>query len=69
MDVDEWRDEFTVLDVEKEFATPVKKHEGGLGKAEVSATFDLAEKVELGVGYSMDTDGESTATGKVTYKL
>ena len=69
MDVDEWRDEFTVLDVEKEFATPVKKHEGGLGKAEVSATFDLAEKVELGVGYSMDTDGESTATGKITYKL
>ena len=69
MDVDEWRDEFTVLDVEKEFATPVKKHEGGLGKAEVSATFDIAEKVELGVGYSMDTDGESTATGKVTYKL
>lgn len=69
MNVDEWRDEFTVLDVEKEFATPVKKHEGGLGKAEVSATFDIAEKVELGVGYSMDTDGESTATGKVTYKL
>ena len=69
MNVDEWRDEFTVLDVEKEFSTPVKKHEGGLGKAEVSATFDLAEKVELGVGYSMDTDGESIATGKVTYKL
>ena len=69
MNVDEWRDEFTVLDVEKEFATPVKKHEGGLGKAEVSATFDIAEKVELGVGYSMDTDGESTTTGKVTYKL
>ena len=69
MNVDEWRDDFTVLDVEKEFATPVKKHDGGLGRAGVSATFDLAEKVELGVGYSMDTDGESTATGKVTYKL
>lgn len=69
MNVDEWRDEFTVLDVEKEFATPVKKHQGGLGKAAISATFDLAEKVELGAGYSIDTEGESVATGKITYKL
>ncbi|WP_300361475.1 autotransporter outer membrane beta-barrel domain-containing protein, partial [Fusobacterium sp.] len=69
MDVDEWRDEFTVLDVTKEFATPVKKHEGGVGTASVSATFDLAEKVELVGSYSIDTEGEGVATGKVTYKL
>ncbi|WP_300331124.1 autotransporter outer membrane beta-barrel domain-containing protein, partial [Fusobacterium sp.] len=69
MDVDEWRDEFTVLDVTKEFATPVKKYEGGVGTASVSATFDLAEKVELVGSYSIDTEGEGVATGKVTYKL
>ncbi|WP_051532647.1 exo-alpha-sialidase [Fusobacterium perfoetens] len=69
MNVDDWRDDFTVLDVEKEFSTPVKRHEGGVGTATVSATFDLVDKVEVGVGYSIETDGESTATGKITYKL
>ena len=68
-DVDEWKDNFTVLDVEKEFATPVKKYDSGVGTATVSVTFDLADKVEVGVGYSVETDGESTTTGKITYKL
>lgn len=69
MDVDEWKDDFTVLDVEKQFATPVKKYDGGIGTATVSATFDLIDKLEVGIGYSLETDGESTVTGKVTYKL
>ena len=68
-DVDEWKDDFTVLDVEKQFATPVKKYDGGIGTATVSATFDLIDKLEVGIGYSLETDGESTVTGKVTYKL
>ncbi len=37
--------------------------------ATISATFDVAEKVELGVGYSVDTTGEGVTTGKVTYKF
>ena len=69
MNVDDWRDEFTVLDVTKEYSTPVKKYDGGVGVATVSATFDVAEKVELGVGYSVDTTGEGVTTGKVTYKF
>ncbi|MGY0395334.1 exo-alpha-sialidase [Fusobacterium sp. SYSU M8A802] len=69
MNVDDWRDEFTVLDVTKEYSTPVKKYDGGVGMATVSATFDIAEKVELGVGYSVDTTGEGVTTGKVTYKF
>ncbi|MGY0395333.1 exo-alpha-sialidase [Fusobacterium sp. SYSU M8A802] len=69
MNVDDWRDEFTVLDVTKEYSTPVKKYDGGVGMAIVSATFNVAEKVELGVGYSIDTTGEGVTTGKVTYKF
>ena len=69
MNVDDWRDEFTVLDVTKEYSTPVKKYDGGVGMATVSATFDVADKVELGVGYSVDTTGEGVTTGKATYKF
>ena len=69
MDVDDWRDDFTVLDVTKKYATPVEKHEAGVFYTGISAGLDIADKVETSVSYRMDSTGENIFTGTMTYKF
>ena len=69
MDVDDWRDDFTVLDVTKKYATPVEKHEAGVFSAGISAGVDVADKVETTISYRMDSTGENIFTGSMTYKF
>lgn len=69
MDVDDWRDDFTVLDVTKKHATPVEKHEAGVFSAGISAGVDVADKVETTISYRMDSTGENIFTGSMTYKF
>lgn len=69
MNENNWRDKFTVLDVTKDFATPVNKYDGGVIDAEISAGLDVADKFEVTVSYLVDSTGENIASGKVTYKF
>lgn len=69
MDVDDWRDDFTVLDVTKKYATPVEKHEAGVFYTGISAGLDIVDKVETSVSYRMDSTGENIFTGTMTYKF
>lgn len=69
MDVDDWRDDFTVLDVTKKYAVPVEEHEAGVVYAGVSVGFDIADKLETTISYRMDSTGENVFVGKVTYKF
>ena len=69
MDVDDWRDDFTVLDVTKKHATPVEKHEAGVFSAGISAGVDVADKVETTISYRMDSTGENIFIGSMTYKF
>ena len=69
MDVDDWRDDFTVLDVTKKYATPVEKHKSGVLYAGVSAGFDIADKVETTISYKIDSTGENIFIGSMTYKF
>ena len=69
MDVDKWSDKFTVLDVEKEYATPVEDNRGGVASAEVFANLELSNKVEIGVSYKRDSLGKDKTMGKLTYKF
>lgn len=69
MNVDEWRDKFTILDVEKEYARPVEKHSTGVANAGFHLTLDFADKVETTLAYTVDSTGEGITTGRLTYKF
>lgn len=69
MNVDEWRDKFTILDVEKEYARPVEKHSAGVANAGFHLTLDFADKVETTLAYTVDSTGEGITTGRLTYKF
>ena len=69
MNVDEWKDKFTVLDVEKEYSRPLSKHDGGVVEAKISASLDIADKVETSISYSIDSTGEGVTKGAITYKF
>lgn len=69
MNIDDWRDKFTILDVEKEYARPVEKHEAGVANAGFHLTLDFADKVETTLAYTVDSTGEGITTGKLTYKF
>ena len=69
MDVDQWKDKFIVLDVEKEFARPVRKNKYGVGFGEISGKLTLGDKVDAIISVSMDTLGETMSTGKLIYKF
>lgn len=69
MNVDEWKDKFTVLDVEKEYSRPLSKHDGGVVEAKISASLDIADKVETSISYSIDSTGEEVTKGAITYKF
>lgn len=69
MNEDDWRDEFTILDVEKKFATPVEKHDAGVVATGLSLTLDIADKVETTLSVSADSTGDTITTGKLTYKF
>lgn len=69
MNEDNWRDEFTVLDVTKEFATPVNKYNAGIIDAKLSIGLDINDKLEVIASYSVDSTGENFATGKMVYKF
>lgn len=69
MNVDDWRDKFTILDVEKEYARPVEKHSAGVANAGLHLTLDFADKVETTLAYTVDSTGEGITTGRLTYKF
>lgn len=69
MNVDDWRDKFTILDVEKEYARPVEKHSAGVANAGFHLTLDFADKVETTLAYTVDSTGEGITTGRLTYKF
>ena len=69
MNVDDWRDKFTILDVEKEYARPVEKHSAGIANAGFHLTLDFADKVETTLAYTVDSTGEGITTGRLTYKF
>ncbi|MCJ8342866.1 MAG: hypothetical protein MJH09_08480 [Cetobacterium sp.] len=69
MNVDSWKDKFTVLDVEKEFARPVRKNKYGVTTGEISGTIAFGEKFYGTLTLSTDTLGETTTKGKITYKF
>lgn len=69
MNIDDWRDDFTILDVEKEYARPVEKHNGGIANAGLYLTLDFADKIETTLAYTFDSNGEGITTGKLTYKF
>lgn len=69
MNVDDWRDKFTILDVEKEYARPVEKHSAGVANAGFHLTLDFVDKVETTLAYTVDSTGEGITTGRLTYKF
>lgn len=69
MNIDDWRDKFTILDVEKEYARPVEKHSAGVTNVGFHLTLDFADKVETTLAYTVDSTGEGITTGKLTYKF
>lgn len=69
MNVDDWRDKFTILDVEKEYARPIEKHSAGVANAGFHLTLDFADKVETTLAYTVDSTGEGITTGRLTYKF
>lgn len=69
MNIDDWRDKFTILDVEKEYARPVEKHSAGVANAGFHLTLDFADKVETTLAYTVDSTGEGITTGRLTYKF
>lgn len=69
MNVDDWRDKFTILDVEKEYARPIEKHSAGVANASFHLTLDFADKVETTLAYTVDSTGEGITTGRLTYKF
>ncbi|MHA4988085.1 exo-alpha-sialidase [Cetobacterium somerae] len=69
MDVDKWSDKFTVLDVEKEYATPVEDNRGGVASAEIFTNLELSNKVEIGISYKRDSLGKDKTMGRLTYKF
>lgn len=69
MNVDDWRDKFTILDVEKEYARPVEKHSAGIANAGFHLTLDFVDKVETTLAYTVDSTGEGITTGRLTYKF
>lgn len=69
MNIDQWKDKFIVLDVEKEFARPIKKNEYGVGFGEIFSKLSLGDKVDTIISLSMDTLGETMVKGKLTYKF
>ena len=69
MNIDDWRDKFTILDVEKDFARPVEKHSAGIANVGFHLTLDFADKVETTLAYNVDSTGEGMTTGRLTYKF
>ena len=69
MNVDDWRDKFTILDVEKEYARSVEKHSAGVANAGFHLTLDFVDKVETTLAYTVDSTGEGITTGRLTYKF
>lgn len=69
MSVDKWKDKFTVLDVEKEYATPVEDNKGGVASVKVFTNLELSNKVELELSYKVDSLGKDKTMGKLTYKF
>lgn len=69
MNIDDWRDKFTILDVEKDYARPVEKHSAGVADVGVHLTLNLADKVETTIAYTVDSTGEGMTTGRLTYKF
>lgn len=69
MNVDDWRDKFTILDVEKEYSRPIEKHSAGVANAGFHLTLDFADKVETTLAYTVDSTGEGITTGRLTYKF
>lgn len=69
MNVDSWKDKFSVLDVEKEFARPVRKNDGGVAFGEISGNISFNNKVDLNISVSTDTLGDTITSGKMTYKF
>lgn len=69
MNIDDWRDKFTILDVEKDFARPVEKHSAGVANVGFHLSLDFADKIETTLAYNVDSTGEGITTGRLTYKF
>lgn len=58
-DVEEYREEFTVLDVTKRMAAPIEDHTDGYAKGYVGADFIINNGATVGLYAAVDTDDES----------
>ena len=67
--VDDWKDKFIILDVEKDYAAPVKKYKDGVVDAKIYTSIKLNEDIEGTISFKMDSTGEKTTTGKLSYKF
>lgn len=67
--VDDWKDKVIILDVEKDYAAPVKKYKDGVVDAKIYTSIKLNEDIEGTISFKMDSTGEKTTTGKLSYKF
>lgn len=67
-DYDDWKEEFTVLDVTKKMAKPVS-YDKHYVKADIGVDFTYLKAATLGISASFDNDDENTVLGSLKYQF
>lgn len=68
-DVEEYREEYTVLDVTKKMALPIEDHTDGFAKAYVGTDFIINKAATVGLYASADTDSEKEIRASLGWKF